>query len=170
MQQLDQRFAVDVHPGTLHFNAAHFITFGKTCEHLHGHNFHVRVRALGSNTGDALVVDFVLLSRLAAGVCATLHDKVLLPGRSREVSLREDGGQIEVASYDKRFSLPADNCVILPVSNTTAEMLAWHILESLIPLLERHAALSRVETLEVAVEEAGQQWGVCTRRIGTEAA
>jgi 6-pyruvoyltetrahydropterin/6-carboxytetrahydropterin synthase len=159
-------FAVDVQPGELHFNAAHFITFGGTCENLHGHNFHVRIQAEGSNTSDAFVVDFVLLNRLAAEVCARLHDRVLLPGASSEVTLEQDGGQIRVFSHGKHFSLPASNCAVLPVSNTTAEMLAWHILESLLPGLRDHAALSAVDVLQVAVEEADHQWGVCRRRIG----
>ena len=66
---MQSKFAVRVHPGELHFNAAHFITFNGTCENLHGHNFHVKLEARGGNTGDAFVIDFVLLNRLAAAVC-----------------------------------------------------------------------------------------------------
>jgi 6-pyruvoyltetrahydropterin/6-carboxytetrahydropterin synthase len=94
-----------------------------------------------------------------------LHDKVLLPGESKEVTIREAGGQIEVTSYDMAFSLPAGNCLILPVANTTAEMLAWYIMESLLPKLEACSALIHVETLEVAVEEADHQWGICRRKF-----
>ncbi|WP_316369519.1 6-pyruvoyl trahydropterin synthase family protein [Candidatus Thiodiazotropha sp. CDECU1] len=165
MQNHAQTFAVDVHPGELHFNSAHFITFDSSCENLHGHNFHVRIQAHGDNNDDAFVIDFVQLNRLAAEVCLSLHDKILLPGTSTEVTIEEGDGQIEVASYDKRFSLPAVNCLILPVANTTAEMLAWHIMESLLPKLEASSALTHVETLEVAVEEADNQWGICRRRI-----
>jgi 6-pyruvoyltetrahydropterin/6-carboxytetrahydropterin synthase len=161
----NQSFAVDVYPGQLHFNAAHFITFGGTCENLHGHNFHARLQAQGSNNSDAFVVDFVLLNRLAAAICTQLNDKVLLPGRSDEVTLQEEGGQIHVSSCGKRFTLPAGNCAVLPVRNTTAEMLAWYILESLIPRLEAHAALSNVAMLQVAVEEADHQWGICRRSL-----
>jgi len=158
-------FAVSVHPGELHFNAAHFITFERTCENLHGHNFHVRIQALGDNNRDAFVIDFVLLNRLAAEICRQLHDRILLPGQSDEVRIERNGDQIEVSSYDKRFSLPADNCRVLPLANTTAEMLAWHILESLLPQLESRNALTHVETLEVAVEEADHQWGICRRNL-----
>ncbi|NCC48761.1 MAG: hypothetical protein EOM13_06875 [Clostridia bacterium] len=37
--------AVRVHPGELHFNAAHFMTFDWTCENLHGRDFHVENNA-----------------------------------------------------------------------------------------------------------------------------
>ncbi|MES9831801.1 MAG: 6-carboxytetrahydropterin synthase [Candidatus Thiodiazotropha sp. LLP2] len=163
MQTHTQSFAVSVHPGELHFNSAHFITFNNSCENLHGHNFHVRIQADGDNNDDAFVIDFVQLNRLAAEICLQLHDKILLPGKSKEVEIVVVGNQIEVSSYDKQFSLPMSNCLILPIANATAEMLAWYIMESLLPLLESHNALSHVEILEIAVEEADQQWGICRR-------
>jgi 6-pyruvoyltetrahydropterin/6-carboxytetrahydropterin synthase len=160
-----QTFAVNVHPGELHFNSAHFITFNNSCENLHGHNFHVRIQAWGDNNDDAFVIDFVQLNKLAAEICLELHDKILLPGKSTEVDIEEAQGQVEVTSYDKRFSLPANNCLILPISNTTAEMLAWYIMESLLPMLEAHEALTHVASLEIAVEEADRQWGICRRDL-----
>ncbi len=166
MQNPSQTFAVSVHPGELHFNAAHFITFNNSCENLHGHNFHVRIQAWGDNNEDAFVIDFVQLNRLAADICLELHDKILLPGNSKEVSIDQQAGQVDVVSYDKRFSLPQGNCRILPIANTTAEMLAWYIMESLLPMLEAHDALTHVGTLEIAVEEADRQWGICRRELG----
>ncbi|MCU7892475.1 MAG: 6-carboxytetrahydropterin synthase [Candidatus Thiodiazotropha sp. (ex Ustalcina ferruginea)] len=160
-----QQFAVSVNPGELHFNAAHFITLNNSCENLHGHNFHVRIQAWGDNNSDAFVIDFVQLNRLAAGICQELHDKILLPGSSNEVSILDKEGQIEVSSYGKHFSLPVENCLILPITNTTAEMLARYIMESLLPLLEERSALRHVEHLEIAVEEADQQWGICRRSV-----
>lgn len=165
MSMPTQQFAVSVNPGELHFNAAHFITFNNSCENLHGHNFHVRIQAWGDNNSDAFVIDFVQLNRLAAGICQQLHDKILLPGSSNEVSISDKEGQIEVSSYGKHFSLPVENCLILPITNSTAEMLAWYIMESLLPLLEERSALRHVEHLEIAVEEADQQWGICRRSI-----
>jgi len=167
LQNSSQTFAVSVYPGELHFNAAHFITFNSSCENLHGHNFHVRIQAWGDNNADAFVIDFVQLNKLAAEVCLTLHDRILLPGKSQEVDIRESAGQVEVSSYDKRFSLPAGNCRILPIANATAEMLAWYIMETLIPMLEARDALTHVGGLEVAVEEADQQWGICRRELRT---
>jgi 6-pyruvoyltetrahydropterin/6-carboxytetrahydropterin synthase len=165
LQKQSQTFAVNVQPGELHFNSAHFITFNNSCENLHGHNFHVRIQAYGDNNEDAYVIDFVRLNRLATEVCLQLHDRILLPGKSEEVDIREAYGQLEVSSYEKKFSLPASNCLILPIANATAEMLAWYIMESLLPKLEACSALTHVETLEVAVEEADNQWGICRRAI-----
>ena len=161
-------FAISVDPGELHFNAAHFITFANSCENLHGHNFHVRIDARGDNDADDLVVDFVLLTRLAAGICARLNDKVLLPANSGVVKVEKRHRRVYVSSYDKQFVLPEDNCCLLPVSNTTAEMLAWYIGEHLLATLRRQGAASNVGELEVSVEEADRQWGVCRRVLKHE--
>lgn len=160
------RFAVRVSPGELHFNAAHFITFGQCCENIHGHNFHVRIEAHGENTGDAFVIDFVLLNRLAATICGELHDGVLIPQHNNavDVTIRDDD-LVEVRSYDKHFILSRSSCILLPVPNTTAEMLASHISDRLLDDLRTHAALGNLQRLEVAVEEADAQWGVCVREI-----
>ena len=162
------RFSTFISPWELHFNAAHFITYANVCENLHGHNFHVRIDASGTNTEDGYVIDFVRLNRLAAEICETLNDQVLLPGMSSVVRVEAMGDRVEVASFGKRFVLPRENCLILPVSNTTAELLAWHISEGLIKQLRKADALSNIATLEVAVEEADRQWGTCKRSILNE--
>lgn len=160
------RYAVRVHPGELHFNAAHFITFNQSCENIHGHNFHVCLEAEGDNTGDAFVIDFVMLNRLAAGICGELHDGVLLPADSEEISIEQrDDGMIDIRSYDKRFILDRQTCILLPIPNTTAEMLARHISDRIIEELRRDQALVDLRRLEVSVEEADQQWGICRREI-----
>lgn len=161
------RYAVRVNPGELHFNAAHFITFGQCCENIHGHNFHVRIEAQGDNTGDDFVIDFVLLNRLAADICSELHDGVLIPQHNEAVQVtRHDDGMIEVKSYDKHFMLSASSCILLPIPNTTAEMLARHISDRLLETLQARDALGNLQRFEVAVEEADNQWGVCVRDIG----
>lgn len=156
-------FAVRVHPGELHFNAAHFITFDGTCENLHGHNFHVELEARGQNTGDAFVIDFVLLNRLAAGICRELHDGVLLPGESSEVDIGEQDGLLTIESYGKRFVLPRASAIVLPLPNTTAEMLALYIGDRVIDALDERGVAGNLASLQVAVEEADNQWGIHRR-------
>ena len=169
LQSSVERFAVWIEPAELHFNSAHFITFAGTCENLHGHNFHVRLRVHGDNTADAFVVDFVELTQLASDICATLHDRVLLPGVSREVQLTTGDGWIEANCHGKRFVFPEQNCAVLPVRNTTAEMLAWYIGAELLRALRLRGRLANLEEIEVAVEEADRQWGVCRRTLRADA-
>ena len=163
------RYAVRVHPGELHFSAAHFITFDRRCENIHGHNFHVCLEAEGDNTGDSFVIDFVLLSELGARVCRELHDGILLPEHSEEVNIeRRDDGMLDVRCYDRRFVLDQRSCILLPVPNTTAEMLARHFSDRLLAELADRDALGNLRRLEVAVEEADRQWGICRREVGRD--
>lgn len=159
------QFSTFISPWELHFNAAHFITYANVCENLHGHNFHAQVKVSGSNTKEGYVIDFVLLNRLTTEICATLHDQVLLPGLSSVVRVEAKGDMVEVESFGKRFILPKDNCLILPVSNTTAELIAWHISEELLKRLREVDVLSNIDAFEISVEEADQQWGTCKRRM-----
>lgn len=168
MRQSLNSFSVSIHPGELRFSAAHFITFDNTCENLHGHNFHVRVDVNGDNNSDGFVVDFVQLTRYAAEICDTLHDRILLPGSSTEVTLERRDGMIGVNSHGKRFNFPDENCAVLPIANTTAELLAYHIADSLITRLQSDNALGHALEVQVAVEEADQQWGVYRRWVGAE--
>ena len=43
------------------FSAGHFITFGGTCERLHGHNYHVAAEVAGPLDENHLVIDFLLV-------------------------------------------------------------------------------------------------------------
>ena len=159
-------YAVRVSPGELHFNAAHFITFDRSCENIHGHNFHLKIEARGDNTDDAFVIDFVMLNRLAAAVCEELHDGVLLPTASEEIQVMvRDDGLVEIRSYDKYFVLSRESCILLPIPNTTAEMLARHVSDRLLAELRERRALGNLQHLEVAIEEADNQWGICARDI-----
>lgn len=158
-------FSTVVEPWELSFNAAHFITYQDVCENLHGHNFHAKIKVGGRNTENAFVVDFVALKRIAADICFSLDDRVLLPGKSSLVRLEESSDAVVSECLGKRFVLPRENCMILPVSNTTAEMLAWYIGQELLKRLRQENALANIDSIEVAVEEADRQWGVCVHRL-----
>lgn len=152
-------FVTWVEPADLGFNSAHFITYGSVCENLHGHNFHARVAAHGGDSGEGYVLDFVALTRLARGICQELSDRVILPGTSRVVKLAEEDGLIKAESFGKRFWVEKEGCVVLPIANVTAELLAFHIGERLVEALRRENLTAGVQLLEVGVEEADRQWG-----------
>ncbi len=158
-------FTTWVEPADLGFNSAHFITYGNVCENLHGHNFHTRVIAHGDDSGEGYVLDFVALTRLARDICQTLSDRVILPGNSPVVRLEQQDGLIKVESFGKRYWLESSGCVVLPIANATAELIAGHIGERLSEALRRENLASGVHLLEVGVEEADRQWGISRHRM-----
>ena len=120
-------FRVSVSKDYLVFASAHFITFaGHRCEGLHGHNYRARVTIEGALDEEAwFVFDFVALKKLMRGLCDAIDHKVLLPLHNPKVQVVEDGDAVKVAYEGKpRYVFPRVDCALLPVTNTTVEMLA----------------------------------------------
>jgi len=120
-------FRVSVAKDYLVFASAHFITFaGHRCEGLHGHNYRARVTVEGAlNDETSFVFDFVELKRLMRGLCDAIDHKVLLPLESHRVHVATEGHTVTVAvDGTPRYVFPESDCALLPVPNTTVEMLA----------------------------------------------
>ena len=120
-------FRVSVTKDYLVFASAHFITFaGHRCEGLHGHNYRVRVTVEGALDEESwFVFDFVVLKKIMRRLCDEIDHKVLLPLENPKIQLSEDGDALRVAYEGKpRYVFPKVDCALLPVPNTTVEMLA----------------------------------------------
>jgi 6-pyruvoyltetrahydropterin/6-carboxytetrahydropterin synthase len=126
MQQ-DGEYQVSVAKDYLVFSSAHFITFeGHRCEGLHGHNYRARVTVDGRlNEETWFVFDFVELKRIMRRLCDQIDHLVLLPLESDRVRVSEEGDRVCVAvDGTPRYVFPRRDCALLPVPNTTVEMLA----------------------------------------------
>ena len=120
-------FRVSVTKDYLVFSSAHFITFaGHRCEGLHGHNYRARVTLEGELEEESwFVFDFVELKRIMRRLCDEIDHLVLLPLRSPRVQVGEEGESVTVAVDGKpRYVFPRADCALLPIPNTTVEMLA----------------------------------------------
>jgi 6-pyruvoyltetrahydropterin/6-carboxytetrahydropterin synthase len=109
------------------FSAGHFITFGGICERLHGHNYHVAAEVDGSLDGDRLVVDFLLVRDKLRAICTYLDHYMLLPTEHPQIHVEDNGREVTVTWHDRRWVFPSGDCRLLPVVNTTSEMLAAYI-------------------------------------------
>ena len=143
------------------FSAAHFITFGgNVCERLHGHNYRVEVHVFGDLDENQYVVDFIALRDSLQQIVTGLDHYMLLPTHHPSIRVVAGETEVEVTFEDRRWVFPRGDCVLLPVANTTAELLARHIGRRLLDDLEQRTG-TRVGRLRVAVDENGGQWGVC---------
>jgi 6-pyruvoyltetrahydropterin/6-carboxytetrahydropterin synthase len=109
------------------FCAAHFITIGDHCERLHGHNYHLAAEVSGPLSKDGLVVDFLFVRDRLQELAAELDHFVLLPTKHPQLEVRDDGAEVTVLLGKCRWSFPSGNCRLLPVENTTAELLAAYL-------------------------------------------
>ena len=152
------RYLVRVTKDELVFSAGHFITFaGGICERVHGHNYRTAVEVEDDLDENHYVFDFIALRDLTRAIAADLDHRMLLPSRSSLITLEDDGPNNVRARFQDRFwSFPRDECVLLPIPNTTTELLADHIGGRLrAELTERGIPLPRVMRVEVE-ENFGQ--------------
>jgi len=148
-------FSVSVAKDYLVFASAHFITFaGHRCEGLHGHNYRVRVTVEGGLDADAwFVFDFVVLKRLMKELCDEIDHKVLLPLENPKIQVTEEGDAVMVAYEGKpRYRFPRVDCALLPVPNTTVEMLAEMLAGRCLAQFEKLGARG-LTAIEMEVEE-----------------
>ncbi|MGH7656936.1 MAG: 6-pyruvoyl trahydropterin synthase family protein [Gemmatimonadales bacterium] len=149
-------FKVSVYKDYLGFAAAHFITFsGHQCESLHGHNYRVGVTVSGAVDPEcAFVVDFAILKGIVRDLVNAMDHKVLLPMENPKLSYAEEGDALRVDYFGKRrFIFPRTDCALLPISNTTAEMIGEYLaLQVRDHLLER--GITNLTGMELEVEES----------------
>jgi 6-pyruvoyltetrahydropterin/6-carboxytetrahydropterin synthase len=145
------------------FSAAHFITFnGDVCERLHGHNYRVAVEVEGPLDENQYVIDFIALRDELKLITDELDHHVLLPTGHPLIGVQANEKEVEVVFTPdgRRWLFPRGDCVLLPVSNTTAELLSNYIGQRLLEAIVRRTG-SRPKRLEIAVDENHGQWGVC---------
>jgi 6-pyruvoyltetrahydropterin/6-carboxytetrahydropterin synthase len=148
-------FRVSVTKDYLVFASAHFITFaGHRCEGLHGHNYRVRVTVEGALNQEAwFVFDFVELKRIMKRLCDEIDHLVLLPLESDRIGVVEQGDTVSVSVDGKpRYVFPRRDCALLPIPNTTVEMLAQMLTERLQAELQSMGATG-LTAIEMEVEE-----------------
>ena len=148
-------FRVSVTKDYLVFASAHFITFaGHRCEGLHGHNYRASVTIEGDlNEESWFVFDFVELKRIMRRLCDEIDHLVLLPTESTRVGVTEDGDTVRVSVDGKpRYVFPRKDCALLPIPNTTVEMLAKLLVDRLKEQLEQSGARG-LTAIEMEVEE-----------------
>lgn len=147
------RYEVRVSKDYLVFAAGHFITYGGLCERLHGHNYRVSVVIEGDLDENHYVFDFVELKTIMREIVNELDHKMLLPDHNPALTISEDGDSISVRFEERRYVFPRQDVVLLPVPNTTAEMLARFLAGRLRETLTGPSA-ARLTAIAVEVEES----------------
>jgi 6-pyruvoyltetrahydropterin/6-carboxytetrahydropterin synthase len=152
---VQSNFRVQVSKDYLVFASAHFITFrGHQCETLHGHNYRVGVAVEGSVDAEAFfVLDFSILKQLARQFVDEIDHKVLLPTQNPKLSYHEDGDRVRVDYFGQpTYVFPKRDCALLPIQNSTAEMLAQYLGTKVRDALTRDG-YTHLSLLELEVEE-----------------
>jgi len=158
-------FRISVSKDYLTFAAAHFITFrGHACESLHGHNYRVAIVIEGGIDPEChFVVDFAILKRIVRSRVDLLDHRVLLPADNPKLAFRQANDMTYVEYLGTQtYQFPTRDCAMLPIPNTTAEMLAeWFAMQV---RDELEAAGGKISLLEIEIEESAGQSATYSER------
>ena len=154
-------FRVLLQKEQLVFSSAHFITFaGDICECIHGHNYGVRAEVEGQLDENRYVIDFIAFRDALSRLVKQLDHHMLLPTKHAMILLEEHDDEVTVRFRKKRWVFPREDCMLLPIVNTTAEEIAWWLATQLRETLAPEIG-PRLSAIEVGVDENNGQWGIC---------
>jgi 6-pyruvoyltetrahydropterin/6-carboxytetrahydropterin synthase len=150
-------YRIHVTKDYLTFASGHFITYdGHECERLHGHNYRVGVTVEGPLSPSQYVLNFVVVKRIMKRLTDELDHRVLLATENPLIEVRAEGDQVRAEVKGRRYVFPREDVVLVPIANTTAELLATHLArrfkEELRALGERS-----LTAIEIEVEESTGQ-------------
>ncbi len=161
----EERYHVRVEKDYLVFSAGHFITYaGGTCERLHGHNYRVAAEVHGPLDENHYVVDFAALVEALKAIVGELDHRMLLPTEHPRIRVTAGENEVTAVFDDRRWVFPRGDCLLLPVANTTAELLARYIARRLVDALEARTG-SRPAAVRIEVDECEGQAGACELRF-----
>lgn len=154
---MPERFTVRVTKDYLVFCSGHFITYhGDECERLHGHNYRVAAEVEAPLDANHYVFDFIALKNIMRALTDELDHYMLVPTKSKLIAVEHQGANVRLRFRDKEWVFPKEDCVLLPIENTTAELLARYLTTRLRDELRtRHQFAPDVVRMEVE-ESFGQ--------------
>jgi 6-pyruvoyltetrahydropterin/6-carboxytetrahydropterin synthase len=160
-------YRIHVSKDNLLFAAGHFVSYdGDQVEPLHGHNYRFSVTVEGPTEENAYVFNFVTLKRIMKRVADELDHRMLLPRDNPLIVVEpQDDGGVIVRARGRWYRFPQEEVVILPLPNTTVEMLARHLCGRLRQELAARTDASHITALEVGVEETFGQEAVYREQI-----
>ena len=153
-------FSIEVAKDYFNFASAHFLIFpdGQR-EPLHGHNYQVSVMLEGEIDHAGVVLDFITFKPLVKQVCDALDHRTLIQTESPLIRVTQRRKEIEVRYKTQRLILPRRDVILLPLVNTSTELLAEHVAGRIRREVRRKFPHSRIRSIEVCVEEARGQRG-----------
>jgi len=162
---MTERFKVRVTKDHLFFCSGHFISYeGDKCERLHGHNYRAAVEIEGELDENHYVFDFITLKHCTKAITDELDHRMMLATRNPYIHVEEGPCSVRVRYREREWLFPRDDCVLLPIENTTAELLARWIAQRLLEELQRQHKY-RPAVLRVEVEENIGQSATCEWRF-----
>jgi len=158
---MSRTFSIEVAKDYFNFASAHFLIFanGKR-EPLHGHNYQVSVQLQGELDPAGLVLDFITFKPIVKRICDSLDHRTLIPCESPMLQIRRRAREIEVRYKQQKIILPKQDVRLLPLANTSTELLAQHVASQIRRQVRQNLPGANIRSIEVGVDEARGQRGI----------
>ena len=145
------------------FSCAHMTVFPDgTKERLHGHNYQVGAALELTDVSFASMIAFAPIKEALAGICASFKERVLLAENNPFFEkVRDDGEELELRLCGKRYVMPREDALLLPIDNIAVEPLAAYIAGVMLAKLGDALPRGVVAALEVSVHESPGQGASC---------
>jgi 6-pyruvoyltetrahydropterin/6-carboxytetrahydropterin synthase len=106
-----------------------------------------------------VVLDFITFKPLVKQICDSLDHRTLVQTESPLLRVRNRSKEVEVLYKKQRLLLPRRDVILLPLVNTSTELLAEYIANQIRRGVRRDF-LATIKYVKVAVEEARGQRGI----------
>jgi 6-pyruvoyltetrahydropterin/6-carboxytetrahydropterin synthase len=160
VQSMARTFSIEVAKDYFNFASAHFLIFTNgQREPLHGHNYQVSVKMEGELDHAGVVLDFITFKPIVKQVCDALDHRTMIQTESPVLKVHRRAKDVEVLYRKQRIILPRSDVILLPLVNTSTELLAEHVADKIRRQVRRKFPRSRIRFMEVGVEEARGQRG-----------
>lgn len=157
---MSRSFSIEVAKDYFNFASAHFLIFSNgQREPLHGHNYQVSIVMEGELDPAGVVLDFISFKPLVKRICDGLDHRTLIQTASPVITLRQRPHEIELRYKQQKIILPRQDVLLLPLINTSTELLAEYVAGQIRRRVRRNFPKSQIRYLEVGVEEARGQRG-----------
>ncbi len=142
------------------FSVAHMTVFPDgSKERLHGHNFNVAVALDLRAVGFEHLIDIGVVKAAVEAQCREWNEHLLLGEHNPRLTIVRRAPELEFTLCGRRYVVPADEAILLPVDNVVVENLSVEFARRVIARLGPVLRPDVVAGVEVDVREARGQGG-----------
>ena len=157
---MSRTFSIEVAKDYFNFASAHFLIFANgQREPLHGHNYQVSVKLEGELDRAGVVLDFITFKPMVKRICDSLDHRTLIQTKSPILRVSRRAQEIEVRYRQQKIILPKRDVLLLPLANTSTELLAEHVANRIRRGVRQNFPGAKIRFIDVGVEEARGQRG-----------
>ncbi|NBX92997.1 MAG: hypothetical protein EB078_13370 [Proteobacteria bacterium] len=158
------KIGIHIRKENIKFSSAHMTVFPDgSKEALHGHNYQVELYVELKDSSFKKMISFSRFKDSLRKIAGKWDEKVLIPEHCPFLELTSKSKkEVEFKLCKKRYVLPLDEVVLLPLENISSETLAEHFLNEFMDDFGEKELKKQVAIVTVKIEESRGQGASAT--------